>query len=194
MEGVTLILEISVAVLIAAVIISLLYTQFSTATTEYKHASNEIIDTTSKFDMVLLKQYNNTIVNGYDVRYAIKHMGTSKDSKVGAVMGNRPDDFFVCVGFNSVPGGEIPRKFGNATIEFIIPNRYQDLNNFNIKTQGNTQYLDAFYIAPESTFRAYLLIEGSDSEITELRNLNLQRSLEDNVESDDVVGIYFKEN
>lgn len=193
MDNITLIIEISVAVLIAAVVISVMYLQFKNSINEFKQTSSEVIDTTSKFDMVLLKQYDNTTMNGYDVRYAIKQYGTFETSK-NYIPSKAPQDFFVCIKFKEVPSGDIKRSTnGVYEVEFIIPNRYEQLNNFTLNTINFKQYLGAYYIAPEAEFSAYLLIQGIDNEVEALQRMNVARSIGYDVESDEVLGIYFEE-
>lgn len=193
MDGVTLILEISIAVLLAAIVVSVIYTQFKTSIIEFKQTSSEVVGTTSKFDMVLLKQYDNTTLNGYDVRYAIKQYSTFEDSKNYAPT-SIPKDFFVCIKFKNIPAGGIKRsQNGINEVTFVIPNRYEQVNDFTIKSSNYMQFLDAYYIAPESNFASYLLIQGYDSKVTELQTMKLTRSIGYEIESDQVLGIYFEE-
>lgn len=196
MESVTIILEIAIAVLLAAIVISVLFVYFRNSAQDMRRASQELVDTTSDYSMVILKQYDNTELNGYDVRYAVKHFGTtSSTSHISDTDtdSKKPNDFFVCIKFKDLSKYDVKRKVENKNVAFIIPNKYETLDDSKIKVAGSEQLLDYRYVAPEATFRSHLLKEGLDPTESCLQNLGLQIINGFDVESDDVVGIYLEE-
>lgn len=196
MESITLILEIAVAVLLACVVITAIYVHFRNSVTEVKQTATEIVDTTSKFDSVMLKQYDNTILKGYDVRYAVSQYGTSKPSECYN-SGSMPnlisrDDFFVLIKFTQ--GTDIQRSIIYWNKDLIIPNKSHDLDDGEIKhAPDDRPYMNPYYVSPESKFKSYWLVHASDANEAYLRRFSVKKVESQDVDYEDIVGLYFEE-